>query len=267
MSKMSHRNIVSLIGVCNKPLSMILEYCNGGNLFNWLRDESRNKEINQEDFLEREKFALDIAKGMQYLHSTTPPIIHRDLKSPNILLSADPNSKYLVAKIADFGLSRGLIWSNHYEGKVVDNPVWLAPEILKRERYNEKVDVYAFGVIMWELISGKIFFEQVKFFTKIEEQILSGIREPFPDNPNIPSYYQKLCTTCWDEFPNVRPSFEKCVNTIEYRGQDSIYLLDESFFESIDPKQTSFINSDNKGKERSKRNSNIVLGNSRGTNT
>jgi len=172
--------------------------------------ENKGKVNNANEMKEREKYAIDVAKGMAFLHSTTPPIIHRDLKSPNILLKKVQNSPYFVAKIADFGLSRGLVWGvNDFEGREVDNPVWLAPEILRNQPYSEKVDVYAFGIISWELICGRDFMGHESFLAKIEDRIKKGEREEIPTDNFIPDYYKYVITICWDENPEKRPSFEQ----------------------------------------------------------
>jgi len=229
MSNMSHKNIVTLVAICSQPLCMILEFCNNGNLYDWIRHDSHKitTPLSDEDFIVRENFALDIAKGMAYLHSTTPPIIHRDLKSPNVLLTTDPNNNNtLIAKIADFGLSRGLVWAENLVGKVVDNPIWLAPEVLIGAPYNEKVDVYAFGIIMWELISGKDFMGDDTFMSRIEERIISGEREKFPKNLKIPSYYEILVKQCWDPDPMARPPFENCIKTIEARDDSHLLVIE-----------------------------------------
>lgn len=136
MSGMQHENIVTLVGICNKPLCMILEFCGGGNLYDWAH--KRQIPSNEQEFAESEKFAIDVAKGMEFLHLTKPPIIHRDLKTPNILLARTKQNE-LVAKIADFGLSRGLVWSQDLKGKVVDNPVWLPLRFLKNNLILKKL--------------------------------------------------------------------------------------------------------------------------------
>jgi len=110
-----------------------------------------------------------------------------------------------ICKIADFGLSRGLIWSTNLEGKVVDNPIWLAPEILRRLRYSEKVDVYAFGVILWELMTGEDFFGETAFMSAIEDRVKKGERPTIPSH--TPSYFKKLIEMCWADNPESRPSF------------------------------------------------------------
>jgi len=215
MSGFQHENIVSLIGICNKPICMILELCNGGNLYDWAH--GRNVPKTEEEFLQSEKLAVGVAKGMAFLHSTNPPIIHRDLKTPNILLVKDGTK--LTAKIADFGLSRGLVWNKDLIGKVVDNPVWLAPEILLGKPYTEKVDIYAFGVILWELISGeKTFFGDESFMAKIEDKIKNGEREVIPKDCFIPKYYEYLINVCWDQDFENRPSFDQCLE--KFSNQD-----------------------------------------------
>ena len=100
---------------------------------------------------------------MNFLHSCTPPVIHRDLKTPNILLANTEEGARVCAKVCDFGLSMRMTKSA--AGREVGNPIWLAPEILKRgdkpPEYDEKSDVYSFGIILWELyhIDGRPFEE------------------------------------------------------------------------------------------------------------
>jgi len=101
------------------------------------------------------------------------------------------------------------VWNKEVVGKVVDNPIWLAPEVLKKEPYTEKVDVYAFGIILWELISGNDFFCSEKFNANIEDLILQGRRHEMPTEPFIPQYYNNLITQCWADSPSVRPSFQQ----------------------------------------------------------
>lgn len=82
---------------------------------------------------------MDTAKGMLYLHANKPPIMHRDLKTPNLLVDYDWN-----VKLIDFGFTK--VKDAEYTRTKLGTPQWMAPEILKSQPYNEKVDVYAFGM-------------------------------------------------------------------------------------------------------------------------
>eukprot|EP01097_Dermamoeba_algensis_P006865 TRINITY_DN4282_c0_g1_i1.p1 TRINITY_DN4282_c0_g1~~TRINITY_DN4282_c0_g1_i1.p1 ORF type:complete len:672 (-),score=98.57 TRINITY_DN4282_c0_g1_i1:335-2182(-) len=159
----------------------------------------------------RLRIGFDVALGMEFLHNVQPPILHRDLKSPNILLMSLSTNATVCAKITDFGLSSRMHVSEfkarHISEHVVANPTWLAPEILHEERYSLASDVYSFGVICWELVSRKHPFQE--FFNKhsheIEDAILSGKRPTIPDN--LPSEYADLIQKSWDPEPDERPAF------------------------------------------------------------
>eukprot|EP01130_Rhizamoeba_saxonica_P015439 TRINITY_DN6924_c0_g1_i2.p1 TRINITY_DN6924_c0_g1~~TRINITY_DN6924_c0_g1_i2.p1 ORF type:complete len:466 (+),score=106.76 TRINITY_DN6924_c0_g1_i2:1345-2742(+) len=247
MSGLDHPNIVILLGVVNKPLCMILEFCSGGDLYGYVHNAG--PVTNANSMKEREKYALDVAQGMMFLHSTNPPIIHRDLKTPNILMAADTTGPYpWVAKIADFGLSRGLVWSDNLSGKVVDNPVWLAPEVMLKKPYSEKVDVYAFGVIMWELISGADFFGEEEFMANIQTRICAGEREIVPMDDFIPYYYSELLQICWDNNPDVRPSFRQCIEKINSQDIEAGGFAEEGRAVNIDITFEDLVNAAEEGK-------------------
>jgi serine/threonine protein kinase len=128
-----------------------------------------------------------IAKGCAFLHNTSPPVMHRDLKSPNILLADLTPEAAVVAKLCDFGVS---LSADTTAGRKVDCPgtahthththttrlmvmrtVWLAPEILEKKPYSEKADVYSLGVIFWELLTKEQFFGEVKFMALLEDMV------------------------------------------------------------------------------------------------
>jgi serine/threonine protein kinase len=151
--KVRHPNLVLFVGACaDKGHIMILtEFCSGGSLFSLLHEKrSINLSLKQ-----KHRMALDIAKGMNYLHTQDPPILHRDLKSLNLLVyeQVRNNSDFIQIKITDFGLSRhnddlstsrmtGLAGTFH----------WMAPEVLKSDEYTHKADVYSYGIVLWEVI-------------------------------------------------------------------------------------------------------------------
>lgn len=103
MQAARHPNIVAMLGVCTSPLCIAMELMNVGALDKYLRNPATGKLT----WNVRLKLAIDIAQGMHFLHHSTPPIIHRDLKSPNVLLSRDAEG-LLTAKVADVGLAHSL---------------------------------------------------------------------------------------------------------------------------------------------------------------
>ncbi|KAI4381047.1 hypothetical protein MLD38_007164 [Melastoma candidum] len=146
-----HRNLVSLVGYCDDPKSLVLvyEYMSNGNV----RDHLLRHEMPVLSWLQRLQIAVGAAQGLEYLHSgCKPPIIHRDLKPANILL--DNN---MQAKIADFGLSRA--FRTDYDSHVSTNPAgtpgYVDPEYESTGNFNQKSDIYSFGVILFELITGQ----------------------------------------------------------------------------------------------------------------
>ena len=199
MSGLFHLNIVQMEGFTIDPFCIITEFINHGNLYDLIHDESRELSWNY-----RWRCAMDMAKGMKYLHTTTwPPIIHRDLKSPNVLIDSLDEKAEVIAKVADFGLSQVL--ASTTQGRSVANPVWLAPEIMKAEEYTEKADVYSYGVMLYELASRQDFFGDTKFMSALENRVIEGERPVIPTG--TPPEFLKLIELCWDGDPENRPSF------------------------------------------------------------
>ncbi|KAI3835257.1 hypothetical protein MKW98_020373 [Papaver atlanticum] len=142
MKRLRHPNVLLFMGAVTSPqhLCIVSEFLPRGSLFRLLRRKTPL------EWKRRVLMALDIARGMNYLHHYKPPIIHRDLKSSNLLVD-----KNWTVKVGDFGLSRlkhaTFLTTNIGEG----TPQWMAPEVIRNEPSDEKSDVYSFGVILWEL--------------------------------------------------------------------------------------------------------------------
>lgn len=208
LSMMKHPNIIHIKGITLNPMGILLELCELGDLQQWIRERGTIEDI--ESFREREKIALDIALGMTFMHQFSPPIVHKDLKSPNILLTY--KNKRIVAKIADFGISAFLSFTEELNNTAVKNPTWLAPEVLKDEPFTEKIDIYAFGIILWELASGKDFMGKYGL-RKLRSRIIAGEREQIPDL--TPLYIANLIQLCWNGNAALRPGFSQCVRLLK----------------------------------------------------
>jgi serine/threonine protein kinase len=153
LSRINHRNLVSLLGYCNesREVMLIYEHMSGGSLRDHLYGaRAENSELNWKTRL---KIALEAAQGLEYLHvGCTPKIIHRDIKTANILLDSNMNGK-----LADFGLSR---MTNNEEATHVTTAVkgtigYVDPEYHRTQMLTEKSDVYSFGVVLLEIICGR----------------------------------------------------------------------------------------------------------------
>ncbi|XP_058069386.1 serine/threonine-protein kinase CTR1-like isoform X2 [Magnolia sinica] len=147
MKRVRHPNVVLFMGAVTKPphLSIVTEYLPRGSLYRLIHRAAAGDIL---DKRRRLRMALDVAKGINYLHCLSPPIVHWDLKSPNLLVD-----KNWAVKVCDFGLSRFKANTFISSKSVAGTPEWMAPEFLRGEPTNEKSDVYSFGVILWELVT------------------------------------------------------------------------------------------------------------------
>eukprot|EP01105_Mastigella_eilhardi_P001278 TRINITY_DN1156_c0_g1_i1.p1 TRINITY_DN1156_c0_g1~~TRINITY_DN1156_c0_g1_i1.p1 ORF type:complete len:2213 (+),score=546.42 TRINITY_DN1156_c0_g1_i1:78-6716(+) len=214
MSGLKHSCIVQLVGLCLDPLCIVTEYVPYGNLFELIHDcPSKENPTGGRPLLlpVKLKIALDVACAMEFLHGTTPPQLHRDLKSPNILLCGLSETDKVVAKVADFGLA-GL--QHSISTRAVENPVWLAPEVMRQEQPTLKSDVYSFGVILWELATREFFFGDCSFNSVIEQKVIAGERPPLPSGPDFPEELCALVRRCWAGLPAQRPFFSDCVHSL-----------------------------------------------------
>eukprot|EP01114_Cavostelium_apophysatum_P016978 TRINITY_DN4943_c0_g1_i2.p1 TRINITY_DN4943_c0_g1~~TRINITY_DN4943_c0_g1_i2.p1 ORF type:complete len:1797 (+),score=541.41 TRINITY_DN4943_c0_g1_i2:200-5590(+) len=210
MSCLEHPNLVKLKGLCLNPLCIVTEFMSGGDLYHFIHDTTKPL-----DWPLRVKIAIDIAAGMLYLHSAKPPIIHRDLKSPNVLMAALSADANIVAKVADFGLSGGIQTVSNTE---VANPSWLAPEVMNKHPFTEASDVYSFGVILYELLTRKNFFEDVNFNSVIEQRVLKGERPEIPADCLVS--YANLMRSCWAQLPQQRPPFKEIAQKLYFIKQE-----------------------------------------------
>ncbi|KAA3472959.1 leucine-rich repeat receptor-like protein kinase PXL1 [Gossypium australe] len=152
LGRLRHRNIVRLLGYVHNETNVLIvyEYMPNGNLGTALHGKQAGKVL--VDWVSRYNIAVGIAQGLNYLHHDChPSVIHRDIKSNNILLDAN-----LEARIADFGLARMMIHKNETVSMVAGSYGYIAPEYGYTLKVDEKIDIYSFGVVLLELLSGKM---------------------------------------------------------------------------------------------------------------
>uniref|UniRef100_A0A3P8WGT2 LIM domain kinase 2 n=1 Tax=Cynoglossus semilaevis TaxID=244447 RepID=A0A3P8WGT2_CYNSE len=221
MRGLDHPHVLKFIGVLykDKRLNLITEYIEGGTLKDFIRD--------MEPFTweQRVSFAKSIASGMTYLHSMS--IIHRDLNSHNCLVKLDN-----TVVVADFGLSRLIVEDKIPPEKtpnnkkrvfrridrkkrytVVGNPYWMAPEMLNGKRYDEKVDIFSFGIVLCEII-GKVYAdpECLPRTNDFGLNVDKFIERFLPDD--CPPAFFPLAVACCDLTPDERPPFQKLEDLI-----------------------------------------------------
>ncbi|XP_010552989.1 PREDICTED: serine/threonine-protein kinase CTR1-like isoform X1 [Tarenaya hassleriana] len=199
MKRLRHPNIVLFMGAVTQPpnLSIVTEYLSRGSLYQLLHKGGAREQLD-----ERRRFSMayDVAKGMNYLHNRNPPIVHRDLKSPNLLV----DKKYTV-KVCDFGLSRLKANTFLSSKSAAGTPEWMAPEVLRDEPSNEKSDVYSFGVILWELTTLQHPWSNLNAAQVVAAVGFKGKRLEIPRNLN--PQVAAIIEACWTNEPWKRPSF------------------------------------------------------------
>ena len=270
MSCLHHRNLCGLVAICNQPMAMVIDFLPLGDLykliesFHLANDDPKLEEKRAElapitSIKVKLRIVYEIAKGMNHLHRLSPPIIHRDLRSPNIFVNSLDLSEEACIKIGDFGLSR-LISSPLAGGDF--NANWLAPEVMKGEKYDHKLDIYSFAIIMWELISLQKPFEEYdkQFSGKPKSMfyaaVIGGLRPTIP--ADCDEDYKQLMIACWAGSPDLRPEFFEILAKLEpilAKHNVPLSLEEDSFDQSNDTSNSNnILSSKRSSKRQSKRN-------------
>jgi hypothetical protein len=213
-SKLQHGKIVHFVGLSWTnlfDLSLIMEYMPNGDLHMLLRSVAAEKDIEfdwfkaHSDLRCKALMATDVAEALVYLHSYSPPIIHRDLKARNIMLAED-----YTAKLGDFGISRVSAEDTMTGG--MGTTAWIAPEVLQGERYSEKADIYSFGILLCEMDvcdhpyrSSHATGDETLTDAKIAFLVSTASLRP-QLREDCPGAIQKLIYECIDFDPAKRPS-------------------------------------------------------------
>lgn len=217
--RVSHENLVRFLGVSSvdKPFNIITEYCSGGNCFELFH----NCDHIYLTLQQQRKMCKDTALAMDYLHNFNPQIIHRDLKSLNLLLSGPVHSSTDIplVKVSDFGLSRMCDEAGDgpdgWKTQQIGTYHWMAPEVYCSTNYDAKIDVYSYAMILFEILCREIPFSELEPL-EIGECMIRGAR---PDldcvPPNCPPTLKELMITCWDTLPANRPTFSEILALLD----------------------------------------------------
>lgn len=162
--------------------------------------------------------ARDTALGMNYLHSFQPPILHRDLKSPNLLV----DMSYAI-KISDFGLARVRAHFQTMTGNC-GTTQWMAPEVLAAEKYTEKADVFSYGVVVWETVTRQCPYEGLSQIQAALGVLNNNLRPTIP--ATCPPLLRKLMTLCWVSKPEERPTFEAILDILHHHATEEFVPME-----------------------------------------
>ena len=213
LMQLRHKNICEFCGISkgiDGCYSLIMHYVPNKSLHDVLQVGGTAFNEEKSPYSLHWRIAMDIAEGLAYLHANR--ILHRDIKSLNILLDID-----FHAKICDFGLAKNLTAAQKSSIGVntftVGSVPWMAPELLGlRPKYTEKSDVYAFGVVLWELWTSQSPYQDAEP-TVIRDCVLKGEREEVPEI--CPPFFAKLIKECWAQNPADRPSMLEVVEQLK----------------------------------------------------
>ncbi|XP_038607981.1 LOW QUALITY PROTEIN: mitogen-activated protein kinase kinase kinase 12 [Tachyglossus aculeatus] len=218
LRRLKHPNIITFKGVCTQApcYCILMEFCAQGQLFEVLR---AGRPVTPSLLVD---WSMGIAGGMNYLH--LHKIIHRDLKSPNMLITYDD-----VVKISDFGTSKELS-DKSTKMSFAGTVAWMAPEVIRNEPVSEKVDIWSFGVVLWELLTGEIPYKDVDSSAIIWGVGSNSLHLPVPSS--CPDGFKILLRQCWNSKPRNRPSFRQILLHLDIASADVLSTPQETYFKS-----------------------------------
>uniref|UniRef100_A0A1L8DL26 mitogen-activated protein kinase kinase kinase n=1 Tax=Nyssomyia neivai TaxID=330878 RepID=A0A1L8DL26_9DIPT len=207
---LKHENIVSLRGVClqEPKLCLVMEFARGGSLNRILAGRKIPPDVLVD-------WAIQIARGMNYLHNLAPiSVIHRDLKSSNVLISEaieGDNLHNKTLKITDFGLAREVYKTTRMSA--AGTYAWMPPEVIKCGTYSKASDVWSYGVLLWELLTGETPYKGFDSLSVAYGVAVNTLALPIPKT--CPEAWGKLMKSCWECDPHNRPSFKEILRELD----------------------------------------------------
>nr|DBA19842.1 TPA: hypothetical protein GDO54_015611 [Pyxicephalus adspersus] len=211
LSMLSHRNIIQFYGAVLEPPNycIVTEYAAGGSLYDYI-NSNRSEDMDMEHIM---AWATDVAKGMHYLHMEAPiRVIHRDLKSRNVVITMDG-----ILKICDFGASRFHSHTTHMS--LVGTFPWMAPEVIQSLPVSETCDTYSYGVVLWEMLTREVPFKGLEGLQVAWLVVEKNERLTIPSS--CPRSFAELMRQCWEAHAKKRPSFKQIIANLESMSNDS----------------------------------------------
>ena len=237
MSFSNHPSIIKYVGYYPTDFegdphpTIITELALNGSLREIIDLESKGFSPKEWDFTKKLINIYGISSGMSFLHKHN--VIHRDLKPENILLD-----EYLQPKISDFGLSKittFLSETMNFQSQkgTKGTPAYMAPEVMSDEKYSESSDVYAFGLIVYEILTSEKLFKNFNLLSLMRKVQEDGYRPTLSDD--IPDSYQDLIERCWSQKAEDRPSFAQIVSDLTSNPEFITELVDENeYYDYVD---------------------------------
>mmetsp|Transcript_571 Transcript_571/g.1932 ORF Transcript_571/g.1932 Transcript_571/m.1932 type:complete len:1167 (-) Transcript_571:220-3720(-) len=207
MCSLDHPNVLKLVGASTKKSNFLIltEYMTRGSLFDMI-----HKARARLNWSIVKRLAIATASGMSYLHASK--ILHRDLKTANIMVDAD-----FSVRIGDFGIAVVLSADeddgSHLRHGFAGTYQYMAPEIIAKQPYTEKSDVYSFGMVLWEMVSMQLPFVGLAPEVAADQVLNGGLRPQIP--PFCPQPLAVVISSCWNQEPTLRPSFPQLIELMK----------------------------------------------------
>jgi len=205
LAHLRHPNVILFLGACAETgnMAIVTEYMQMGDVHHVIHSNPTLP------LLRRLVMAKDVAQGMTWLHCSKPPIIHRDLKPTNLLVDDNYN-----VKICDFGLSAFQFTKTMQDNGVAPGtPLWMSPEVLQGQPLSEKADIYSYGIVLWEMLTGQEPFDEHDDYNTFVDAVCDRAERPkLPDDmhPSLKSILEE----CWAAKAESRPSFESIIDKL-----------------------------------------------------
>ena len=213
LARLRHPNVCLFMGACFKEgqCALVTEYISQGSLWDALRDPRGDRAW---PLGRRYRVGAGVARGLAYLHAHRPPVLHRDVKSPNVLVDVGD-----VAKLCDVGLARNAGLGDQSRAAMTagcGTPQWMAPEVLQAEPYDAAADVYALGIVLWEVATRRCPYDDSPDLAGVAlamRVVRDGLRPSIPEGSD--RGLMGLAKACWASDAAARPSAAQALEHLE----------------------------------------------------